>query len=296
MKPFPPLVAERPLAQHCAELVKPAPAASELVPALTRAGERMGRSLGAALAPLLGETPVVRAQPARVTDDLELTATIAPLAANALLSVNKARVLLTVEAGPVLRIVDKAFGGRGEDPAKLPEAFPLSAELMIRRIEDVVSSTLAAALDPLRPPTVEVTGRGPRYEEVAGYEMLDELALLGFELEEAAGKVWSLMLIVRVSELPLLLGGAVGEAARPQHAPRHPADEPFGEMELPVSAVLVDMAMPFSAVAALRPGAVLPVAVARAVPLRIGDSTFAHGTVGALDDRVALRLTRVFQN
>lgn len=296
MRPLPPLVAERPLAQHCAELVKPAPPASELVPALSKAGERMGRALGAALEPLLGEVPTVKTQAARVTDDLELTATIAPLAANALLRIHGARVLLTIEAGPVLRIVDKAFGGRGEDPAKLPEAFPLSAELMIRRLEDAICAPFAAALDATRPPAIEIAARAARYEEVAGYDMLDQLALLGFEIEEAAGKVWSIMLILRVDELPLLMGDGVSNTVRPARASRHPADEPFGDVEMPLSAVLVDMAMPFSAVAALRPGAVLPVAVARAVPLRIGDNTFAHGTVGALDDRVALQLTRVFQN
>ena len=63
---------------------------------------------------------------------------------------------------------------------------------------------------------------------------------------------------------------------------------------LPVSAVLVDMSLPFAAVANLCVGQVLPVAVARAVPLRVGGHTIAHGTVGTVDDRVAIQITNAF--
>jgi flagellar motor switch protein FliM len=38
---------------------------------------------------------------------------------------------------------------------------------------------------------------------------------------------------------------------------------------------------------------VLPVAVARQVPLRIGSRTLTRGTVGSQDDRVALQLTTI---
>jgi flagellar motor switch protein FliM len=34
--------------------------------------------------------------------------------------------------------------------------------------------------------------------------------------------------------------------------------------------------------------------VARNVPLRIGTRTIAHGTIGALDERVAVQITQAF--
>ena len=54
------------------------------------------------------------------------------------------------------------------------------------------------------------------------------------------------------------------------------------------------MQMPLSRLATLEVGDVLPVAVARSVPLWAGERAIAAGAAGALDDRVALRLTQAF--
>jgi flagellar motor switch protein FliM len=54
------------------------------------------------------------------------------------------------------------------------------------------------------------------------------------------------------------------------------------------------MNMPMAAMAAIEVGQVLPVSVARAVPLRLGRVTVATGSVGAADDRVALQITSAF--
>jgi flagellar motor switch protein FliM len=81
--------------------------------------------------------------------------------------------------------------------------------------------------------------------------------------------------------------------------PRPPADptsEPFGDLPLGLSAVLVDMRIPFSVIANLKPGMILPVAVARQVPLRVGEATVAHGTVGTMDDRVAVQISQAFSH
>ena len=48
------------------------------------------------------------------------------------------------------------------------------------------------------------------------------------------------------------------------------------------------------AIAALQPGQILPVAVARSIPLKGGGKTIAHGTIGAMDDRVAVQITQAF--
>jgi flagellar motor switch protein FliM len=61
-----------------------------------------------------------------------------------------------------------------------------------------------------------------------------------------------------------------------------------------MSAVLVDMQIPFTTLSALQVGQVLPVAVARSVPLKVGDKTIAHGTIGAMDDQVAVQITHAF--
>ena len=48
-----------------------------------------------------------------------------------------------------------------------------------------------------------------------------------------------------------------------------------------------------TSVAALAPGDVLPIMVARSVPLQIGDAVIARGTVGEVDKQVALQITQI---
>ena len=65
-------------------------------------------------------------------------------------------------------------------------------------------------------------------------------------------------------------------------------------MPVPVTAVLVDMTIGFSRLTSLKPGDVLPVAVARSVPLQVDGRTIATGTIGEVEDRVAVQILQAF--
>ncbi len=298
MKPERAFVAERPAAQHCAELVRGAePSAEVLLPRLAAIGEPLARALAAALAPLTGgEAPQVRCGELRQSTPLELTKDIAPLAANCLLAAGApdTALLLSIEARAVLSLIDRAFGGRGEAPAKLPDAFPLSAELLIVRLEALAAAAIAKAtgtaarLDPLR--------RDSSLERLAPFTEGTALALIPIEVEKVGGGAWHMTLAVPHETLPALLGDRKHPAAsRPEAANAcDPLTGPFGDMPLTLSAVLVDMRIPVSALASLAPGQVIPVAVARSIPIKIGGSTVAHGTVGAMDERVAVQIAQAF--
>lgn len=295
MKPVRAFVAERAAAQHCAELVRRGPAPDEMLPALTRAGEQLARLLAAALAPLIGgEAPEMRALPAaRGTAD-DLAALIAPLAANSLLGLGPqgTPLLASLDAGAVLRMVDRAFGGKGDAPEMLPVAFPLSAELMIARLETLVAARLAAVLECSHAPTA--LRRAGTLADLAPFAPGTPLAIQTIEVLEGLRAPWKLVIAVPLTALPALLGDGARAPSRPR--PPHAADPaaaPFADMPLPLRALLVDMKVPLATVSALEPGMVLPVAVARAVPLHAGGTVIAHGTVGAQDDRVAVKLTRL---
>jgi flagellar motor switch protein FliM len=64
-------------------------------------------------------------------------------------------------------------------------------------------------------------------------------------------------------------------------------------MPLTLRAVLVDIPLPLSALGALEVGQILMVPLARAVPLHIAGCTIARGTIGAVDDRVAIQLSQL---
>ena len=293
MKPERPLVAERPLAQHSAALLRPAPGTAELLPALARAGDRMARSLRNALAPLLGGSTamVVCAQP---VEQAASECTMPGLVVYSLYTAGASGhpVLSVVEGETVLALLDRAFGGAGAVPSVLPRELPVSAELMAARIEAIAAQQLAAVLatevGELRP-----LRRATSLAELGGLTADTRVAMLEFTIREGARPPWALRMALPMTALADLIGPAAPRPARLRRAAASPLDMPFAEMPLTVRAVLVDVPLPLSALGALEVGQVLAVPVARNVPLRIADTLIGHGTIGAVDDRVAIQLTQL---
>lgn len=291
MKPERTFIAERPLAQHSPALLRPAPGAADLLPALGRTGERLARSLRNALAPLLGgESAMV--EHAEPIAQAASAFTLPGLCAYSLYAAGAEGypVLSLVEGETVLCLLDRAFGGSGQAPSPLPRELPLSAELMVARIEAVVAQQFAAALglaaiNPLR--------RGRTLADLAVFTGETPLAVLAFTVREGARPPWSLRIALPLAALADLTGLAAPRAPRPRRAAASPLDAPFAEMPLTVRAVLVDVPLPLSALGALQVGQVLAVPVARNVPLRIADTVIGHGTIGGVDDRVAIQITQL---
>lgn len=288
-------VAERAAAQHCPELLRRGPEPGEMLPVLGRAGERFARLLAPALADLVGaDAPTVTALSPSELRESDLAAELGGLAANSLLVPAAAGVnlLASIEGSAVLRLVDRAYGGKGDPGGTLPKSFPLSAEMLIGRLETIVARCIGEALgeEPLR-----VLRRNPRIDELAPFAAGARLALLPIEVMEGARAPWKLRVILPLSALPKVLGNNPGTAARQPLGPGDPATAPFADVPLPLVATLVDMKVPLAAISMLEPGSVLPVAVARAVPISIAGTVIARGNIGAQDDLVAIRLTQISQ-
>jgi flagellar motor switch protein FliM len=291
-----PLKAERVKARHCKELLGSGPSIGELVPALSLIGERLARTLGPGLAKLLGgDAPIVRVGMPMDGNLGSIQSELEGLASHTLMAVGPEGkpMLTTFEASPVFRLVDRAFGGRGEVPNPLPDSFPLSAELLIGHIETTVAEALTAtfgiehAVRPMR--------RETSLRQLAPFDKHEELLQLSLEIEEEGNDPWSLLLAFPQATL----AGIVTVPRHPKQdraaqAAPDPTAEPYASMPLPVKAVLVDMTVGFSRLSNLKPGDVLPVAVARSVPLKVGDCTVATGTIGELDDCVAVQVSNAF--
>lgn len=285
-------------ARHCKELLGTGPSIGELVPALSLIGERLARALGAGLAKLSGgDAPVVRVGMPMDGTLGSIQAELEGLAAHSLLVIGAEGrpMLATFEAAPVFRLVDRAFGGRGDVPHPLPDSFPLSAELLIGRIEATVADALSVAFGGNAEHTVRPVRRETSLRQLAPFDRNEDLLQLSLEIEEAGCTPWSLSLAFPQATLAALIhvprypGKGRGRVSAPD-----PAAEPFASMPLPVRAVLVDMTIGFSRLSSLKPGDVLPVSVARSVPLKVGGRTIAAGTIGELDDRVAVQISNAF--
>ncbi|MFC3175351.1 flagellar motor switch protein FliM [Novosphingobium bradum] len=306
MKPDRSIVAARPLAQHCAELVRAAPGIDDLTARLETCAGKLARSLVAALAPLAGGKGLaIKARPARQVGVGDLILELPGLAACTLMGLGAEALPLVaaLDAAAVLRMVDRTFGGRGAAPEPLPAEFPGSADLMIGRLEGLVATHLAAALAlPGTAPLLPLRRAG-LLDELEAFPGHDRLVLVDLQVTEPGGDSWPITLLVPPATLAALFAGPAPRPASPRRA-ADPLARPFADVSLACSAVLVDMRMSMKTLAALRPGTLLPVAVARQVPLRICDSAsdagggdgpiLATGTVGAAEDRVALQINTAF--
>jgi len=206
-------------------------------------------------------------------------------------------LLAVFDAGAVFGHVDRAFGGQGVGPDPMPEAFPLSAELMLARLEDVVANAAIHAFAASSHQVLRPISRGGRIALISPLGDAEVLHVLRLTVIAGAGDPWRVTLALPAAALTALMAEDADGPAPALTGPRSASDplaEPFAAMPLTIRATLIDMKVPFSTIARLRPGDVLPVAVARSVPLSIGGHTFAHGTIGECDDKVAVRLTQTF--
>ena len=301
MKPERSFCAERTLARHCPELLDREAAPRDHGPALDRLSGKLADAFARALsAPAGGSAPRVAAQENRQTLAKDwLADTANGLAAHMVLTLGDGAMQLfaSIEAAGLFSQFDRAFGGTGQVPSPLPGVFPLSAELFLPRLAQLVARAASEGLGHGRVATVHAHGAEP--DLIAPWRAQEPLWLLRLLVEEDGGPAWSIGLALPEPLLEALCGdqaatGDAGSAPAAQRPDRGPCDAPFAGVPLTLAATLVDMKIPFSRLAALRCGDVLPVSVARCVPLAIGGQQIAAGTVGEVDDRVAIQITTCF--
>src|SRR5690606_27698672 len=215
-----------------------------------------------------------------------------PLCANSvhLFGPDEAPLLLSFDGRALLAQLDLAFGGSGEIGEPLPAELPLSADLLAQRLEKQAVAALAGELPGI---ALSPGRRGPNLAQLAPFAPEAGLTLLEFEVCAEAGAPWRFLLAVETGALPTLLPRSASPRARENGGRKAEAGgAPFADLPLTANATLVDMAVPLHRFAGLTPGDVLPIMVARSVPLRIGDTTLALGTVGEVDKQVALQITQ----
>jgi flagellar motor switch protein FliM len=265
-----------------------------LLAQLARMGEQLARVIGPALAPLCGGAePLVQVvEPEKIVESA-LAARIGALAANALLAHGRGgdRTVLSIDARAVMAQLDRAFGGNGAVADDLPRALPRSADIFAQRLEAIAATALGQALGLPESEAPRICARDGQYRMLAPFPAGCELAVLALEVREGGNDPWRILFATRLAALPRLLGAGSRTSARAHDAPASPLDEPFAGMALPLEARLVDMPIKLSKLAGLAPGMTIPIALDRQVPLRVGTSVVARGTVGEMDDRIALQIT-----
>ncbi|MGD9665546.1 MAG: FliM/FliN family flagellar motor switch protein [Novosphingobium sp.] len=291
-------IAERPVANHAPELFSATSQGADPTTPLTQFAQKFAPELARRLSHIYAPGKVsVSLDGVRACDASQVSATDGALASYSAMRLGdcEAPSLIILDARPVLSLLDRALGGTGDVADPLPETFPLSAEIFAGRLETAVRDALTAAWGQDVAPAIQPMARACSIAELGLLEETANVLEASFAVTSGEHEPWSLTLVFPEEMAPLFGpgDGAHGAIYKPR-GPAKPTDAPFADVTLQLSARLVEMRISFSQLAMLQPGDVLPVAIARSVPLKLGDRTIALGAVGEMDDRVALSITQAF--
>jgi flagellar motor switch/type III secretory pathway protein FliN len=293
----------RAAAVHCPELTHRGPRPEESAALLAAWRRDCARLLADDLSGLLSgdRLDVTLSEPERLSG-ADALRRIGPMAANSLLRAGASgeTVLLSFDFAAAIALTERSFGGDGRITSAVPEALPRSAALLIEEAATMIAGALTrASFGDMPPPAGAAAARGEvivRSESAARLKpfALDAEALvITLDIANRQGALWRGTLALAAERMGRLLPGG-GRAPRPRRAstPASPMRAPFAEMPLPLHVVLAEFDLSLARLQTLKPGDTIPLALGRHVPLMVGETVLAHGSVGTADDHMAIRLTR----
>jgi len=295
----------RPVAQHCAELIRTGPRPEERAQFLAAWRRDVTRELAQDMSPLLSgiRLKVTLSDPEMLTGE-QIFERIGEIAANSLMRIGEGEqtVLLSIDLATAVALTDRSFGGEGEVELEQPESLPRSAALLIEEAARIIAQVLtrvSAIGGGVGKAQGDVIVRSENASRLKPFSPETQCALLTLELlhddpDTLAILPWTARLAMPAERLEKLLPGiGSGDAGEGTGSaePSNGQSAPFGQIPLPLEAVLAEFEMALAKLDRLKPGDQIPFAMAREVPLRIGAQTVARGAIGTVEDRIALRLT-----
>jgi flagellar motor switch protein FliM len=204
-------------------------------------------------------------------------------------------IIVTIDGTTVMSLVDRSFGGAAGGIVNCPSEFPASARHMISRLETMVLGALQRALNATKAGAIQLVRRDPPTTVAPPFAPDHRVAELMLSIVEPGQRPWTIGVTLSCAALDQMFGhgkqGAPGAALTARSG--DPEGCPWGDISLPLTAVLVEMNLPLSAMSELRPDQLIPVTVPRTLPLLIGRRCVARGTVGAMNGQLALQLSSI---
>lgn len=294
MKPVRNFVAERLAVQHCPELLRAVEQPFDMEKACAEFAAELALALPARLeALLLGPRIVVSDWPAEMMPASALASSWSGPSIHfaVLLGPALPRFVVSFDNTLALVLTDRLFGGRGgaaeEAPKVLPQSAALALERLVRGVADSVAPLCGAA------DAEPALARHAVLHRLGVFKRTARCLRWSFTVEQQGADPWNLNLAVEEGPMRAVLeqrGAGLSRATTLAVDPQSPA---FAGIPLTLTATLAELHLPLARLAGLQPGTTIPFAPRREVPLEIGGQTIATATVGALDERVALRLARL---
>lgn len=289
------------LAQHAPALLAGSQSAAMDLEPLNQLAGRLRKGMKLGLEPILHTLPEVTLQDAAMMRYDAYMSSVPPLASNSLFRMKRsdARFLLSVDGRAIMRLVDRYFGGSGTTDLVLPQEFPMSAELMIERLETIIAERLGEAMGSANGLEIEREKHEATIAHLAYLEPADQIVLSRMIVDEAGREPWHIDFVFAGTALRMLAPKLTNRVTsrRPGHADWDDlVQSPLGEVPLTVRAVMAESSISMATIADLEPGQILPISLARHVALRVGEQAIGFGTMGKHDDRMAVRLKQILKD
>lgn len=286
-------VAERALANHCSELLAgkadDAGAQDEL---RAEFATTLCAQFSRRLQPLLAGKPIrLQSEAGGAATASSLAQGIGTCAANFTLACGPAEAvfLVSFDLGTANGLTDRLFGGDGVPSQDEPGELSPSSVLALERLALVAAQAIGASS--VSSDAARVLRHHTSIARLEPFPRGEYCLSWKLTAEQEGAEAWHMLLAAREADVDAMLSAQGGASARVRDGLRaDPLIEPFAAIPLPLRAVLAEFKLPLAKLAAMSPGETIPIALARDVPLSIGQQVIARGKVGSLDDRIALRL------
>ncbi|MXP27646.1 hypothetical protein GRI58_02270 [Porphyrobacter algicida] len=291
-----PLEAERAAAMHCEALLAHRLTDEDRLAKLGTVVGELARAMGERIARTTGLECSASAEAATLTASNAFQQAVnRPGTALQLIGLGDTGEKLTLAVFPqgLGTAVERLFGGRNaeskDNESTGGEVVVLrhSAVLLRQRIEQAFHEALAELLA-----DTSLAPKAPRRQSASNLVLAvrQKVATCVVTIDNLGGEPVKLQIALREEAVGPILSAWRAKTRGSQGAGDCTAD-PWGTIALPVHAVLADTSIPLSRIGNLRAGDVLALPLRRQVPLMCQGRALAWGSVGEVDDCVALRIT-----
>lgn len=273
---------------------------SAAIGGLEKLGDRLAKRLRAIVEPYSGGRPLVSAKPLDNTMFMMWDACVPSFVSLSLYRLHpiKGPVTLRVDAALVTQLVDRFYGGSARSGAGDRREFtPTETRLVARIAENVIAALLDcwAEIVPLEAVLIGRETNVGQAEIMAGEA---EVVVQAFEID-LGDRHHTLVEIVYPKDGLAAL--EISGAAKGASETVRPADpvwqaglvDRLDDVRFPARTVLARPNLKIAELVALKPGDVIPIHIARHLPLLIGERIFAHGSIGEQDGCAAFMIEKL---
>jgi len=265
---------------------------------MDRLGERMARQIRSMIEPIIGVKPTITTQAAEMVN-YDLWSAMAPSFCS--LSTYKLHplkgvVLVKLDAELISFVVERFYGGSGK--AKKTEAerteFSRSEERTLSRLSDEIMNAFIHTWADLMPMDMALVAREHDPQALVLADASDQLLSQTFKLSLGGEESWDIELmfpLVALRQLePFLVTNSPDEMKHKDPLWQGRLARQMGNIRLPAKTVLTRPTLTLNELLNLKNGDVIPVNIARHVPLIVGSRVLAQGTIGEQNGRAAFMI------